>query len=264
MDNHNYRSIVNGIITGCASTIIFNPIDRALYLMVKDGIPIYSKQAWKSPYSGVHQALYSRIVGYGLYFPIYDLYEKKSQTHMQAYASVLTGITTTLFNHPINVIKMNNWNNSITSTSLVSLARNLKQKYGLSIFLFGIQYTLLRDISFSFVFFKLSNDKYFSNNRVANDFISSLVATIIASPINYYRNALFFSFQEKKTFKTLTKELVADIRTNQTFISKVYYIVHNKLNVGFGTLRVGAGMAFAKYIYEYLNAQTGISKITGK
>lgn len=249
------NDLFNGIITGCISTVLFNPVDRALYLTVKNNTPIYHKSCWKNPYSGMHQALYSRIIGYGLYYPINDLFKNIYPNNLFA-SSLCTGFTTTLLNHPINIIKMSNWNNNLISSGLFSLGCQLKNKYGLPIFIKGLQYTLARDVIFSCLFFNFLKTKQFSENNFVNGTTGAMIAAIITSPINYYRNATFFDLSQTKNFTIITKELYLEIhgkQQNSSSLKKIYHLFHNKFNVGYGTLRVSIGMSFSKLLYDYLN-----------
>ena len=77
--------------------------------MVKNQTSLFDKKIWMNPYKGVTQALYSRTIGYGVYFTFYDTYKYYFKLGNLS-ASAMTGITIALFNNPINVIKMYNWN----------------------------------------------------------------------------------------------------------------------------------------------------------
>jgi len=122
-------------------------------------------------------------------------------------------------------------------------------KYGILSFFRGIHYTFIRDALFSTIFFKLS-EKYNKKKSLFNDTIYASLATIISSPINYYRSAMYFNFNDNPTFYHITEELLNDIKKNKD--KKIYYLLHNKFNIGFGTLRVGIGIAVSKKIYEII------------
>jgi hypothetical protein len=247
MDLSTFKKFTDGFITGCISTVLFNPMDRALYLMVKDRKSFFDITVWKHPYLGVTQALYSRIIGYGLYFPFFEFYKNKTESTFKS--GILTGLTTTIFNHPMNVIKMYNWNNQNPKNSIITLANKIYIKYGMLSFFRGIHYTFTRDALFSTIFFKLS-EKYNKKKSLFNDTIYASLATVLSSPINYYRSAMYFNFNDNPTFYNITEELLNDIKKNKD--KKIYYLLHNKFNIGFGTLRVGVGIAVSKKIYEII------------
>jgi hypothetical protein len=247
MDTQTLKKFTCGFATGCISTILFNPMDRVLYLMVKDKKSFFDISVWKNPYLGVSQALYSRIIGYGLYFPFFEFYKNKTKSTFQS--GILTGLTTTIFNHPMNVIKMYNWNNN-DKKSIRILANKIYVKYGILSFFRGIHYTFIRDAIFSTIFFKLS-EKYNKQKSLLNDTIYASIATIISSPINYYRSAMYFNFNDNPKFIHITRELIDEIDKIKN--GKIYYLAHNKLNIGFGTIRVGVGIAVSRYIYEFIS-----------
>lgn len=247
MDTHTLKKFTYGITTGCISTVLFNPIDRVLYLMVKNKKSFFDINVWKNPYLGVSQALYSRVIGYGLYFPFFEFYKSKTKSTFQS--GILTGLTTTIFNHPMNVIKMYNWNNNDNKISIRLLANKIYIKYGILSFFRGMHYTFIRDALFSTIFFKLS-EKYNKQKSLLNDTIYASIATIISSPINYCRSAMYFNFNDNPKFKHIAQELIDDVKKIKN--RKIYYLLHNKLNIGFGTMRVGIGIAVSKYIYDIL------------
>jgi hypothetical protein len=167
----------------------------------------------------------------------------------------LTGSTTSILNHPINVIKMHNWNND-TSTGILKLSKELRNKFGIGIFGYGLQYTLLRDSMFTCVFFGLSK-KYNKERSIIKDLFFGTLATIASAPSNYYRTRLFFNFDKKINFVQITSELAHDVMSNgNTFFKRFLYLMHGRLNIGFGTMRVGLGIATSKKIYDLINEQT--------
>jgi len=249
------KKIATGLITGIASTIVFNPMDKALYQMTKDQTSIFNPNIWKNPYQGVSQALFGRIMGYGFFFTVNDVYNQNFGFG-QITSSVLTGMTIPIFTNPLNVIKMNNWNHIVSKTEkcpkLLDLAIEIKKKYGYGEFYKGMIYTVSRDVLFSSAFYYLSNN-YNKKKSFLNDALFGSVATIIVSPVNYFRNRLYFDFDKKITLKYMVKETMAETKQKQTVAKQISFLLFSKFNIGYGSLRVGLGMAMSKKLYDLLN-----------
>lgn len=246
------RKFLNGTVTGVVSTYVFNPFDRALYLAMRDRTRFLDPRNWARPYQGVTTALYSRTLGYGIYFSLYDsLRQNMGLSTLKA--SVVTGCVIPLANHPINVVKMYNWNRD-TSEGLVPLAKEMHRKYGPRIFALGLQYTMVRDVAFTTLFYGLT-ERFNRKKSFTRDVVLASTATALSSPLNYFRNSLYFSFNQHGrtghvTFGEIFRDLQRDVMGRGTTGDKVRYLFQDRFCVGWGTLRVGVGMALSKKIYE--------------
>ena len=70
--------IFSGILTGILSAIIFNPIDKAIYISTTKNLAITNKEIWKNPYKGSLNTISTRIITSGLYFTYLDYYSSVS------------------------------------------------------------------------------------------------------------------------------------------------------------------------------------------
>lgn len=80
--------------------------------------------------------------------------------------------------------------------------------------------------------------------------IAAICGTIVSSPLNYVRN-IHYATHPKDTLRPSTdilRELVVEGRANGAM-----YVVR-QLRVGWGTLRVGCGMAVGGYVYGAMRA----------
>jgi len=68
MDLSTFKKFTDGFITGCISTVLFNPMDRALYLMVKDRKSFFDITVWKHPYLGVRRVLIELCIFFIFFF----------------------------------------------------------------------------------------------------------------------------------------------------------------------------------------------------
>lgn len=248
------RLIFNGLITGGISTVLFNSLDRALFLMVKENKPILTASLWRHPYQGVTNAIYGRVIGYGIFFSLSDIYRdffKDKTTHPTLCGSLATATTTVLLCQPVNVMKMYQWNHHVPG-AFISSGTQLISKYGWKVMFKGFYPACVRDGIFASTYIglseKLNPDKYFTVNLA----IASM-ATTISSPANYYRNRQFFNFDDRKIpLRKTVRELIDETKTKEGLVPKIQYVVHKRLNIGWGTLRVGLGIALANKIYDYL------------
>lgn len=252
-----FKIYSDGVLTGIFSTILFNPADRALFLMVRDKKPIWDPSLWRKPYLGASKALYGRIVGYGVYLSFFDAYShffKEKTNHPLLLASLSTGLTTVCLTHHLNVIKMYQWSHQNTG-GVIKSAKMMTSEFGSHVFLRGFFQTCLRDCLFSTTFFCLSKQLNTEQNFAKSVVIASS-ATALTSPINYLRSRIFFDFKDFPVPLTkVCQELAKEMHSKRGLLQKTSYIFFDRLNIGFGTLRVGLGMAVAQKFYHYLKSK---------
>lgn len=251
--NDTAKKFGSGIFTGIFSTVLFNPYDKALYLMSSKGFSFFNRVIWEKPYQGVSQALYGRIVSYGIYFTFYDIYkEKMAKTPNSAFlAGIATGLTACILSHPLNVIKMLNWNRSDESTGLMTIGRKIYQTHGLKAIGRALHLTCMRDILFSAAYFSL-NEKFNEKNILVKEIVIAMLAASLASPINYARNYSFNVFDKPApSMLTIFGELVKEAKLLPTMKEKIGNIGYLRLGIGPGTIRVGAGMAVSRRVYNF-------------
>jgi hypothetical protein len=244
-----------GTLSGVINTLLFNPYDKALYTSVKNKVPFLTKANWQNPYQGVSQAIVHRIISYGFYYPIMDIYGEKlnfieNKIYRSILSSCLTGSTVGIITTPLSAIKMTNWN-TVQNKNILDQAHIMYKKGGIYSFLKSIKVTLGRDIIFGGIYGYLSLN-HNDSKHFALDVFYACIATIFSSPLNYVRNIIYQSEINTKPqilniYFDLQKE--TNIMVGDKFYNKFYYIAHNKFCIGWGTLRVGTGMALSRQIY---------------
>lgn len=239
------RKFCNGLSGGLIGTFLFHPLDKSLYLMVKNQTSLFNKSIWTSPYKGITQNLFSRSISHGFYFAFYDIFRDDCKFGILT-SSILTGSTVAVISNPITVLRMYNWNHSESFGY-----RQLYKKHGLPIFNRGIMYTLNRDIFFSIMFYTLV-ERYNKDRKLSYDFAIASSATFMTSPIHYFRSRLYFDFNKPVKFTTILKEIKTDLMANTSLKHKLIDLFHTKFNAGFFSLRVGMGVAISKKIYEFI------------
>lgn len=100
-----------------------------------------------------------------------------------------------------------------------------------------------------------SNSSSTGNTVLKTDFfinvVSGMIATLLSSPINYVRNIHYATGPNeriKSSFEIL-RELYRDAK-NEASIIDCFVLLQRRLRLGWGTARVGVGMAFGAKIYE--------------
>lgn len=88
------------------------------------------------------------------------------------------------------------------------------------------------------------------------DLISGLIATTLSSPLNYVRNIHYSLPPDVKPASTITVlgELWIRASEEQTSIGKLSHL-QSRLRLGWGTARVGCGMALASQFYSYIKSR---------
>jgi hypothetical protein len=248
------KPLIDGVLTGCFSTALFNPVDRALYIMVRDKKPIMDPALWKTPYQGVTKALYGRIISYGVYLSFFDKYSdffSQKVQHPLLFASLATSTSTVGLSQWVNVLKLYQWNHQV-SLGMFRSTKQMVNAYGWRVFCRGLPQTLVRDFTFTSTYFFCMH-KWNKEKKFAKNVVFASCATALTSPLNYFRNRVFFNFNEPHVpLKLVLHELSEEMKTKKTLWKKVGYIALERGNIGFGTLRVGVGMAVADKIYNYL------------
>jgi hypothetical protein len=258
--------VLVGIGTGLIQTFIFNPVDRALYLHIKDNTSFLAKSNWINPYHGVFNALGNRVIQYGFYYNIVDYYSDAIKAHHwlpeqfhSIGAGVATGITTAVLLNPVSCVKYHAWG---TDHKLSYVARDMYKTSGVISFTRGLGTTAIRDSAFSSMY--LLGKRSVESNctdptlRFFGNIFISCVATVITSPINYIRNIKYASgyVRSNPSYDHIMTLLLKDqvpYSSNSGALPVIKYYFR-KFAIGWGTLRVGVGIACGQSVYDYLMA----------
>ena len=144
------------------------------------------------------------------------------------------------------------------------------QQGGLKPFMIGSSATISRDIIFGGVFALLRHElriEVDKNDPVPQDskfghkkrnkkydfminILAGCLATILSSPLNYVRNIHYATPPDAKvkSFRVILIELWKDSCAEPTRYLRVSFML-KRLRIGWGTARVGCGMAVGSYLY---------------
>jgi Mitochondrial carrier protein len=98
-----------------------------------------------------------------------------------------------------------------------------------------------------------STNKIESRHTFLTDLLAGFVATTLSAPLNYVRNIHYSLPPDIKPDSTYTvlSDLWLKACQEKTFIEKASYL-QSRLRLGWGTARVGCGMAFAAQCYSFI------------
>lgn len=199
------------------------------------------------------------------------------ETRITFLAGSLTGTCTALMVNPLNVVKFHRWNNECSSLWQQTLL--LYKRCGPRVFTKGLGYTIARDNVFAIGYGYLTN-KYNPQKNFLYDLACASVCVVAASPLNYARSEVLRRLTNPETISLRT--IVGDLRTQIHAVQgghqigdrlqnstpslrsgrvlaptrefgnggKWGFVAFQKFGVGYGTLRVGLGMAVSRQIYE--------------
>ena len=234
-----------GLVSGLSQTFLFNTYDRALYHSIANRRPFLDAGNWKgNPFTGVSPSFLQRAFSSGLYFPLEDVFRTTISSNY-AVAGVLVGLVGGMFTTPFNSVKYSMWSQSGKSPSMVGVTAALLKEGGARRLMRGAVPTLYRDMTFgvSYSFLRHQGDNGFGINVLA-----AFVATAVSSPFNYARMRVYSPDPGPKATFTIIRGLA---REAQSLERGRLGFVFNRLNVGWGALRVSLGMGIGSQIYNH-------------
>lgn len=269
-----YVSFLSGLCAGVTSAGLFNPIDRALYLSVKNDIPFLSKANFISPYSGFFQSVGHRAVSGGLYYPLEQFFlasiappptllltEGTGNVALYNFlAGTAAGSCNALIVNPISAVKYKTWGRD-SPRSFWTEAAEMLRKGGLRPFYNGMIPTVLRDLVFGGCYtlirfelqyrFQLSNDDY----QWAANMVAAALATIVSGPFNLARNVQYATRSRNVADPVMEVfgNFRCEIKERSTLTAKFKHI-QSRLRIGWGTARVAVGMSFGHFVYDRLHS----------
>lgn len=252
-----------GILSGIINVVIFNPFDRALSLATEHHTSIFKKTYWnlKHMYHGIYPGIYQRIISYGLWFPAVENVKNqfdKLGSNIYVDNIVLAAMTTSgligLITSPISATKQQLWR-SKQKIGIFQFSEHMYKIGGIRAFTKGSLITVKRDIVFGFVFGYLST-KYNNKKNFLFDTIFATIATTLSSPFNYIRIQKYatehnVNINSMVILKNLINKVNREKKCN--LASKIIHTFHNEFKIGWGSLRVGVGMALSRQLYDFFN-----------
>ncbi len=283
------KLLLAGFGGGFLQAGLFNPWDRALYLSIKDQRPFLSVKNFQNPWAGVSQTIVQRAISAGMYFPLEEIFADKlvssqmfghssdelaqNRKYIALFSGLLAGMTNGLLMNPLAAIKYNFWGRaeSNRARSFLDAAREMNRKGGLRIYYVGASATVGRDLVFGAFYGVLRHElpyilrsteeqqKFEQDGRLfatakpsfAENLVAAMVATVLSSPWNYVRNVHYATpyGRAPESARKILGGLWSKAKLQPTLFAKLVHL-QTQLRVGWGTARVGAGMAFSAQVYQ--------------
>ncbi|VEU42225.1 unnamed protein product [Pseudo-nitzschia multistriata] len=172
-------------------------------------------------------------------------------------AGTLAGTTNAMIVNPITAIKYKTWGREVNrgmATEVVEMFR----KGGFRPFRNGLVPTVLRDLCFGGTYtflrleiqyvFQLRPDQQWGANTVA-----ASLATIVSAPFNLVRNVQYATRSRERAdgVAKILGDFAREVASQATTWRSLRYF-QTRLRIGWGTVRVGVGMAFGHSVYDRL------------
>ena len=256
-----------GLVSGLAQAAVFNPWDRALYLSVINNRNFLNRENFRSPMSGVLQTIAQRTISSGLYFPLEDisvqflqsLNTNISKSFLMFLAGLLAGSANGIIVNPLASVKYQYWGKiECGNENFWSTSAKMFKTGGFRVFFVGSMATLQRDLifggTFAYIRHELFNQSKKDKSGFSTNLIAGSIATILSSPYNYVRNIHYATPPEQKPMtssEVLYKLFITDISTLELSTKEKLVYLQRRLRIGWGTARVGCGMAFGSMVYNF-------------
>lgn len=235
--------------------------------------------------AGAMQTLAQRAVSSGLYFPLEDIFSMKLKSlQLDAPSSLLNFIAGTcagalngFFLNPAARVKYHYWGKvDCSQASFFPTAREMYRVGGIRPFFAGSIATMTRDLLFGGTYAVLRHLSY-NRSTLANpssqgnpiptsrlnelyiNLFAASAATIVSSPHNYVRNIHYSSDPNVHAGSAsfILRELLKDmmqhaypLKSRSDLLIYRARFLQERLRLGWGTLRVGCGMAFGWQVYS--------------
>lgn len=260
-------TFASAALSGSAQAVLFNPIDRALFLRVHNRRPsLFCWENFKHPFQGFGNAALYRTVSSGTYLYYQDIFrrrwiqfrpalEQESPTKLNLLVGLSAGCANAALLNPLQLIKYHMWSADDPNAKFFGVARKLMEHGGASILVRGIGVSICRDVCFGVTYEcarlpQVTRDRHESVRFAVNTAAASL-ASAMSAPFNYCRNMIYGApivscpLRMRLLIEFLLRETWND---TGGFRSRMNHL-NARLNVGWGSLRVGIGMAVGQLVF---------------
>jgi len=258
---HAKTMFLAGLMSGVTTSVLLNPWDRALYLSFKEKRPFLRRENFHNPFCGVMGATVSKIVSQGMYFPLFDLFHGQYYTEdrpglSKFLAGNSAGVINALLTSPISAIKYRMWGRPCQEGSAyLSTAQMMWHQGGIHPFLRGMYSTVVRDTVWGGTYaallhlFQTDDAKFSLLLSFGTSTVAAMVATVVSAPFNYARNRCFSTPMETRSPSLMTSLQFFFMSVRES--PQPYRFAQQQLGLGWGTLRVGVGMAISSELYSF-------------
>lgn len=259
--SHANTNFTAGLISGVATTGVFNPWDRALYLAVKNNSSFLQELLKGNPYQGFSQTIVQRSFSGMLYFALAgQLREFIIPLHVlpngvdNFVIGTLAGVGNGMILNGLSVVKYHTW--GADNRKFITSLRTIVQKGGVSIIFKGMNATIARDCVFGCIYEVTRHwlQSWTPNQKsmLLSNMVSAACATVVSGPFNYARNIKYGTSSALKPPPTL--QIIKSLIVEASQTDAPLRFLQRRLQIGWGTARVAVGMAFAQMVFDNAKA----------
>jgi hypothetical protein len=260
-------SVTAAFLSGALTAIAFNPVDRALYLSARDRRPFLHRANWLDPWQGFRQAAFQRTLNASLWFFLQDnvmpaFRHADDGPLATAAAGLAVGTLNAIIMNPFACVKYRSWN--VEGSSFRTTAIAMYKADGVKSFWCGARVTVLRDGTYGVVYEMARHRLYAVIDRLEDpvmrgsfrfgaNVLASGAATLASAPLNYARSQTFGAPLSQRSETGVTDSwrlLLAHVRDSSPSRVTQALLFINRLNIGWGTLRVAFGMGFTQSLHD--------------
>jgi hypothetical protein len=134
--------------------------------------------------------------------------------------------------------------------NFISTARAMFKGGGARPFMFGLIPTVVRDAVFGCVY---TGGRHWLGSDTTGNMAAAVAATTASSPFNLARNAQFATSPQDRppSIRRTLGALLTETASKEGPTARFFY-VQQRLTLGWGTTRVGLGMALGAQVYDKL------------
>jgi hypothetical protein len=258
-------SLIPALSAGGFQAVFFNPYDRALYLRVQNRNSFFHHSNWTHPFQGFANSALYRTVASATYLFWQDEAARALSTscpdlepsRRRFLVGVIAGSLNGIVLNPMQLVKFHMWSSGGEATFGTAF-RNLRGE-GARIFGRGVGVSMMRDVTFGVTYEVLRRDcvaSQSSAHRLLLDCAAGMVASVASSPFNFARTLIFGAPASgcPLSTSTLLQFLVKETIAIPTSRAKWRHL-NARLNIGWGTIRVGCGMACGQYVFRAVQSR---------
>ena len=255
------RSLFPALGSGFVQAVVFNPYDRALYLRVHNRSPFLCRTNWSNPFQGFANSAAYRTVASAMYLFWQDetgkcfdeSFPDAAANERRLFVGMAAGTMNGVLLNPMQLVKFRMWSLGDHATFGHSF-RELASEGGVTVFRRGMGISIGRDVCFGVVYESLRRHRGSEevHKRVASDCAAGMVASVCSSPFNFARNLIYGAPPSgcPLSTSTLCSYLAKETMSLSTGHARLVHL-NSRLNVGWGTLRVGIGMASGQLLFKF-------------
>lgn len=240
-----------GAGSGVTATVLFNPIDRALHLAMKEGISLSKLGRLGNPFHGALAGSYSKLMSNGGYFVLqneYDVSAPDAIKQSKLVKGAAIGSILAFFTAVPNAVRYRMW--GMADAQFMVTALQIFEYGGIKALCRGANETAVRDICFGATY-EVMREKAADLASApdtgwmcfGSNLAGGMFAAVASSLPNYVRNQKLGTPPSETPLSSV--QYLRLLWVNNTLRE-----IPHRLMLGPGVLRVAVGMALCQFCFD--------------